>query len=83
IFIEGFSNPSTIRQNLQGEYINRLLNIIDEKSGNTYSVKSAVYGQIDRVKKLLEVSASSGSLAVNAHRQNLLYLINNKLSIKN
>lgn len=82
IFIEGFSNPSTIRQNLQGEYINRLLNIIDEKSGNTYSVKSAAFGQIARVKKLLEVSASSGSLAVNAHRQNLLYLINNKLSIK-
>ena len=80
IFLDDLNNPSTIRQNLQGEYIDRLLNIIDEKSGQTYSVKSAVFTQTTQIKKLL--ATGSSNLTVSAHRQNLLYLINNKIKPK-
>jgi hypothetical protein len=81
IFMGDFSNPNTIRQNLQGEYINRLLSIVDEKSSHSYSVKAAAFAQIDKIKKLLE-TGSSANPSAQGHHNNLLFMINNKVESK-
>lgn len=80
IFLGDLYNTNTIRQNLQGEYLNRLLSIVDEKSNYSYSVKAATFIQIERIKKLLQ--NVGGNLSTIGHHKNLLALIDNKFNKK-
>lgn len=83
IFMEDLnSSVSTIRQNLQEEYVNRLLNIIDAKSSYAYTSKSAVFGEVKRILNWMKTN-SGGDVATNAHRAHLTFIINNAFEHKN
>jgi hypothetical protein len=66
-------NVNTVRQNLQVEYLNRLLSIVS--SGQKYNqvVKGAVFGEIQKIKKI--ALTPSGDAATKSHRAYMLYLI--------
>jgi hypothetical protein len=82
IFIEDlYTNTNTIRQNLQGEYVNRLLDIINVKSSYSFSVKAAVFAQIDKIKNWLSTT-NAGDANTKGHRKNLLYIINSTIEEK-
>ncbi|HRG36356.1 MAG TPA: zinc-dependent metalloprotease, partial [Chitinophagales bacterium] len=50
IFIEDLgASVSSIRQNLQEEYVSRLLSIVDTKSAHAYTSKSAAFGEVKRI----------------------------------
>ena len=79
IFMEDLgSSVSTIRQNLQQEYVTRLLNIIGEKSSYSYTSKAAVFGEIQRILKWMETEYGSDA-ATQAHRAHLDFVINKTL----
>jgi hypothetical protein len=82
IFTEDLGgNVSSIRQNLQEEYVSRLLNIIDTKSAYAYTSKSAAFGELKRILGWMETS-TGGDIATTAHRAHLAFVINNVLDNK-
>ena len=66
------SNISTIRQNLQTAYVNRLLNIMDSKSYDSHSKTSAFYN-LNWLKENLDVTTAN--LQSRQHKKYILYLI--------
>ena len=82
IFIEDLgASVSTIRQNLQEEYVSRLLNIVDTKSAYAYTSKSAAFGEVQRILTWMEAN-TGGDPATAAHRAHIVYLINSALDTK-
>ena len=82
IFIEDLgASVSTIRQNLQEEYVSRLLNIVDAKSAYAYTSKSAAFGEVQRILAWMEAN-TGGDPATSAHRAHIVYLINSALDTK-
>lgn len=82
IFMEDLgASVSTIRQNLQEEYVSRLLNIVDTKSAYAYTSKSAAFGEVQRILAWMEAN-TGGDQATLSHRAHIAYLINNALDIK-
>ncbi len=82
IFLEDLGGTvSSIRQNLQEEYVSRLLNIIDDKSAYSYTSKSAAYGEITRILAWMK-SNTGGDAATVAHRAHLAFVINKILENK-
>lgn len=82
IFIEDLgASVSTIRQNLQEEYVSRLLNIVDTKSAYAYTSKSAAFGEVQRILAWMEAN-TGGDPATSAHRAHIVYLINSALDTK-
>lgn len=73
-----YRNVNSIRQNIQGEYVERLLHLIDNKSGVNYNIKSAVLTQIDRIKKWCD-SIQTGNSTTQSHRKNISILIQQSL----
>ena len=74
------SNVSSVRQNLQINYVNRLLSMIGEKSKYDNISKSSAYYNLDWLKSNLNIN--SGDLSSKQHKSYLLYLINNSLNFK-
>ena len=66
------SNISTVRQNLQTAYVNRLLNIMDSKSYDSHSKTSAFYN-LNWLKENLDVTTAD--LQSRQHKKYILYLI--------
>jgi len=82
IFLQDLgASVSSIRQNLQEEYVARLLAIISDKSTYAHTSKSAVFGEVDRISKWMQ-SAAGGNLATQSHRAHLNYLISKALDSK-
>ena len=82
IFMEDLgASVSTIRQNLQEEYVSRLLNIVDPKSGYSYTSKSAAFGEVQRVLGWMQTPYGSDQ-ATEAHRAHLAFVINSALDVK-
>lgn len=67
------TNISITRQNLQLNYINKLLNIIDPKSKFDNISKSSAYYNMNWIKSNLDVN--SGNLSTKQHKQYLVFLI--------
>ena len=67
------SNISTIRQNLQTTYVNRLLKVLDSKSRFDNITKNSVYYNLNWLKTNLNLQI--GDLQTKQHKQYLLYLI--------
>ncbi|MBK9794279.1 MAG: hypothetical protein IPP60_14595 [Sphingobacteriales bacterium] len=83
IFTEDLgASVSTIRQNLQEEYVGRLLNMVDTKSAYAYTSKSAAFGEVQRILKWMEAN-TGGDPATPAHRAHIAYVINSALDTKN
>lgn len=71
-------NVNTIRQNLQGLYIEKLLSIID-KDSYSFPVKSAAFAQVNTIEKWMKAN-TGGDAFTKGHRSNLLHIINDTLS---
>ncbi len=68
---------STIRQNLQTSYINRLISIVGQKSVYDNISKSSAFYNLNWIKNNLDKNV--GNLQSKQHRQYIIYLINQKL----
>jgi hypothetical protein len=67
------TNISITRQNLQLNYIHKLLNIIDPKSKFDNISKSSAYYNMNWIKSNLDIN--SGDLSTKQHKQYLVFLI--------
>ena len=67
------SNISTIRQNLQITYVNRLLKVLEIKSRYDNMSKSSAYYNLSWLKSNLDIT--SGDLQTKQHKSYLLFLI--------
>ena len=72
---------TTVRQNLQISYINKLLSIVGPKSKYDNISKTAAYYNLNWLAK--NIDNNSGDLSSRQHKDYLLYLIRNRLEIKN
>lgn len=83
IFLDDMNgNISTIRQNLQAEYVQRLLGIIDSKnSAYAHTSRSAVFAEIKRIQGWMQ--NPSGDASTKAHKAHLAFLIKKVLENSN
>lgn len=68
---------NTVRQNLQTEYLSRLLSIVSAGQRYNQVVKAAIFGEIQKIKKYALVPSSDA--ATKSHRLYLQYLIDSEL----
>ncbi|MDX1905134.1 MAG: zinc-dependent metalloprotease, partial [Thermonemataceae bacterium] len=70
------TNVNTFRQNLQIEYVGRLLAIagLDKPSLYVYPAQSVALYQLNQIKKMLK-NAKGGDTATQAHREHIIYRI--------
>jgi hypothetical protein len=68
------------RQNLQVEYLERLINILDDNRYNLPVLKSAVFGEVSKIKTMLV--ATAGDQATRSHRQYMQQLIKKAMDSK-
>ena len=73
-------NITTVRQNLQTSYVNRLLSIVGSKSFYDNISKTSAYYNLNWLKNNL--NKNIGDLASRQHKDYLLYLINHSLDLK-
>jgi hypothetical protein len=78
---DAYKNVNTFRQNLQVEYVKKLLAITDPGSkGYTNMAKSMALYNLKDIRKMM--SASSGNLSTRAHRQHIAFMIDKALEVK-
>jgi hypothetical protein len=83
VFAEDLNGSvNTIRQNLQEEYINRLLNIVDVKSGYSHTTKSAVFGEVTKILAWMKTANVGADASTQSYRKHMVYLINKNLDLK-
>jgi len=70
-----------IRQNLQTEYVSALSSILEAKGGYDHASKAAALATLMGIKEKLANAASGSDLQTDAHRKNLVFLINKALSV--
>ena len=78
VFIDDLrEDTNSFRQNLQVEYVNRLLEIISAEDGNPYDyrARSAGLAEIARIEKWMKRYSKNGSLATKASRNYIHHLI--------
>ncbi len=74
---DAYKSVNSFRQNLQLEYVKRLINIIDEKSNYTNMAKSMALYNLKAVRKI--AAGSYGDTATKAHRQHVAFIIDQAL----
>ena len=67
------SNISTVRQNIQTTYVNRLLSIVKSKSSYDNHSKTSAYYNLNWLKE--NINKNTGDLQTKQHKTYLLYLI--------
>ena len=65
---------NTFRQNLQTEYVKRLIEIVTDEDDYDHVSRSAALYQVHEIERLLR-RKRGGNLETRAHTQNILYLI--------
>ena len=81
IFESDFNtNISTIRQNLQVEYVNRLIGIASSKSRYDNFSKASAFYNLSWLKRNL--NTSTGNLSTKQHKEYILFLIESELFAK-
>ena len=71
------SDISTLRQNLQISYVNRLIDIVNAKSNFDNFSKASAYYNLDWLSKI--INPISGNITSRQHNNYILYLINSNL----
>ncbi|MEQ6119756.1 zinc-dependent metalloprotease [Reichenbachiella sp. MALMAid0571] len=74
---DAYKSVNSFRQNLQIEYVKRLIGIIDAKSAYTNMAKSMALYNLKSIKKT--ASSAYGDTASKAHRQHIAFLIDKAL----
>ncbi|PPL01404.1 zinc-dependent metalloprotease [Parapedobacter indicus] len=70
-----------IRQNLQTDYVSALSGILEAKTGYDHASKAAALLTLRAIKSKLAGAASGADLQTDAHRKNLVFLIDKALSV--
>ncbi len=79
IFTEDLSSSvNSLRQNLQIEYVNRILAVMDNKSAYANNIKSAAFGETDKIKTWMKMNPGIDA-STKAHRKYISYLIDKAL----
>lgn len=65
---------NSMRQNLQQEYVDRLVNILEDKANYSHLAKNAAYSQLKSIQTMLR-SVASPDAATRAHRDHLQHKI--------
>ncbi len=82
LFQEDLSgNVSTLRQNAQVEYVQRLLKIVESKGTYSYTSQSAAFGELQRILAWMKVPGA-GNSATKSHRALLAFTINKFIESK-
>jgi len=68
------SDVNTFRQNLQTEYVERLVSIVDDEGDYDHTSKSMALYQVREIERMLG-RKRGGNVETQAHTQNILYLI--------
>ena len=76
---DAYKSVNSFRQNLQLEYVKKLISILETKKGYTNMAKSMALYNLQAAKKL--ASNGYGNTATKAHKQHLLLLINDALDL--
>ena len=71
------SDISTLSQNLQISYVNRLIDIVNAKSNFDNFSKSSAYYNLDWLSKI--INPISGNITSRQHNNYILFLINSNL----
>lgn len=74
------TSVNAYRQNLQVEYLQRLLNILDDNRYNLPVLKSAVFGEVGKIRIL--TASTAGDQQTRYHRQYLQQLIKKALDAR-
>ena len=77
-----YKEVNTFRQHIQLEYVNRLGSILSSSKGNNYSTRSAALYQLEKIKSKV-TRAKSSNESTKAHRNHVLYSIDNILDTDN
>jgi hypothetical protein len=72
---------TTARQNLQTEYVNRLISIQNVSSPYSNAAKAIAFGELNRIKKTLTATTAPDT-ATKAHRTYVVYLVDKMLNEK-
>jgi hypothetical protein len=72
------TSVNTFRQNLQLDYVNRLIAMLPRSSGYSYPAKSMALRNL-RAIRTLEEGNESGDTLTRAHRAHIVYVINKAL----
>jgi len=70
-----------IRQNLQTDYVSALSGILEAKGGYDHASKAAALLTLTTIKSKLEGATSGSDIQTDAHRKNLIFLIEKSLSV--
>lgn len=75
------TNINSFRQNLQIEYTNRLLSVVNNDKNNPYNnvIKSTALYNINTIKRLLSSSSNSLNTSTKAHKEYIITIINNNV----
>lgn len=68
---------NSVRQNLQMEYVSRLIGVVDTDSKYPGQARSLAFYELSKIRTML--NSSAGDAATKAHRQYLAYLIDKAL----
>ncbi|MEQ9287457.1 MAG: zinc-dependent metalloprotease [Cyclobacteriaceae bacterium] len=74
---DAYKSVNSFRQNLQTEYVERLIRIADAKSSYTNMAKAMALYNLRAIKKMS--AGNYGNVASKAHRQHLVFLIDTAL----
>jgi len=82
IFDADLGGPvNLVRQNLQTDYVAALSGILEAKVGYDYASKAAALATLTTIKSKLGGASSGSDIQTDAHRKNLLFLIEKALSV--
>ena len=71
-------NISTLKQNLQISFVNRLLRIVDDKSNFDNISKASTYNNLEWLLK--NINSTSGNISTRQHNKYIKYIINAQLN---
>jgi hypothetical protein len=77
------TNVSSFRQNLQAEYVNRLLEVagLEGKASYDYAAQAMAFYNLQQIQKMLTANPGN-DVATKAHRQHLLFQIEKALRVR-
>lgn len=75
------TNVNGYRQNLQDEYVTRLGEIMDDKSGYDHRSQAAALSELTKIKSMIG-SSQSPNESTKAHRKHIIYSIDNILDVE-
>jgi len=81
IFTEDLNSAvSSLRQNLQIEYVNRILAVMDNKSAYANNIKSAAFGEADKIKTWMKMNPGIDA-STKSHRKYIGFLIDKAMKL--